>query len=270
MALPGTSSDQAGSFVNPFNGKPLSTEQLQRELEVARYRSQLLEERLKQTSTEAEIKNVPIRKGVEAAQALTQTKKEELQLRDVEQSMKPQPKPSAQEQSGEPKPVKKSAKALAKEKAEAEAAARRAAEIQAAQAAAIPPATLLSVISVGGKNSVVLDIRGNVATIADGEMSPAGPVKVINTQSANVGGRTLKVHDQTIGRFVVSDAKKDPVLLGAGMPVGGASFNPGSNVTALPPSIPANKAATLPPPPLPAGLMNTTNANKTMPSVALQ
>lgn len=242
-----------GSFdtVNPFNGKPMKLETLQRELELARYKSQLLEEQLKQTSAEEEIKNIPVRKAVESAQARTQEKKEVAALKDIERQMTASAR-AANPDEGKPAPVKKSKKALAKEKEEAEAAAAKAREEAAARAAAIPPATLLSVISVGGKNSAVLDIQGGILTVADGESSPVGKVKVIDGQNVNIGGRSYKVHDQTIGRFVVSDTKPTSNLQGSGPAVGTSVAS--SNVASLPPAIPANSSATLPPPPLPAGV----------------
>lgn len=235
-------SDPASALVNPFNGKPLSQDQLQLELERSKYTTQLLEEQLKQTNALEEIKNVPGRKAVEAAQFRTAEKKEEAAVKDIENNMKTAK--VAFEPAAAPKPVKKSAKALAKERAEAAAAAKRQADDAAARAAAIPPAELVSVMLVGSSRAVVIEVNGAVATIADGDQSPVGAVHILDSSSASIGGRVYKVHAQTLSRFVMSDTK--PVVAAGAM---GAPS--GANVTSLPPAIPPGSSAALPPPPIP-------------------
>jgi len=247
-ASPPVAPDPAGDLVNPFNGKPLSADQLQLELERSKYKTQLLEEQLKQTNAAEEIKNVPGRKAVEAAQFRTAEKKEEAAIKDIETGMKA--KAAVAEPPPVAKPVKKSAKALAKERAEAAAAARRASEEAAAQAAATPPAQLVSVMLVGSSRAVVLEVNGAVATVSDGDQSPVGPVHILDSQTANIGGRVYRVHDQTLSRFVVSDPK--PVAPGA---MGATGAVTATNVTTLPPAIPPSPSSTLPPPPIP-GLTN--------------
>jgi hypothetical protein len=235
-------SDPASALVNPFNGKPLSQDQLQLELERSKYTTQLLEEQLKQTNAIEEIKNVPGRKAVEAAQFRTAEKKEEAAVKDIENNMKTAKAPS--EPAAAPKPVKKSAKALAKERAEAAAAAKKQAEDAAARAVAIPPAELVSVMLVGSNRAVVIEVNGAVATIADGDQSPVGAVHILDSSSASIGGRVYKVHAQTLSRFVMSDTK--PVAAASSMGV-----QSGTNVTSLPPAIPPGSSAALPPPPIP-------------------
>ncbi|MNR71667.1 hypothetical protein D3C71_22980 [compost metagenome] len=244
---------QADSLVNPFNGKPLSAEQLQRELEISRMRTQGLEEQLKQTNTLAEIRNVPIRKAVEAAQAMTQAKKEEVNIHKLEQELKPPAPPPA------PAAPVKSAKELAREKAEKLAAEKRAAKAAAELAAKTPPATLLSVVQLGGKRSVVLDIKGNIATVSDGATSPVGPVRVLNDHSAEVNGWTLKVHEQTLGRFVESD----PSTTGAVAAVSPNNPMAVKPATSLPPPIPAANGM---PPAIPAGTQGPGNFTQLPPS----
>ena len=73
---------------NPFTGRQQSVEQLQRQLEDAKLNTQLIEEELKQTNLKGEMGNVPLRKEVEAAQARTATKKEEMGQRDMEELQK--------------------------------------------------------------------------------------------------------------------------------------------------------------------------------------
>ncbi|KWU17837.1 hypothetical protein AS149_14040 [Burkholderia cenocepacia] len=229
----------------------MSQDQLQLELERSKYTTQLLEEQLKQTNALEEIKNVPGRKAVEAAQFRTAEKKEEAAVKDIENKMKDAKVASeVAAAAAAPKPVKKSAKALAKERAQAAAEARKAAEDAAVRAAAIPPAELVSVMLVGSSRAVVIEVNGAVATVADGDQSPVGAVHILDSQSANIGGRVYKVHGQTLSRFVVSDTK--PVVAAAGMPGSVGSVN----VTTLPPAIPSNANATLPPPPIP-GLTGT-------------
>src|SRR5690606_28353828 len=125
------------------------------------------------------------------------------------------------------------------EEVKREAAAKRAAERKAQReakelAAKTPPATLLSVVQMGNERSVVLDIKGNVATVKDGANSPVGPVHVLSGNSATVNGWTLKVHEQTLGRFVTSDKAAAPSF-----PSGAASASQFAGSNGLPPPIPA-------------------------------
>lgn len=255
-----------GTLVNPFNGKPLSMEMLQRELETSRYQSQLLEEQIKQTAAQAELVNIPIRKSVENAQARTQARKEEAAMFDIDNQIAASKAAGvaaaqaarAAQPPAAPKVIKKSAKVLAKEKLEEAEAARVAAVAAEAAAVAranfVPRATLLSVISVGSSRSVVLEIAGNITTVADGGTSPSGKVKILNGDSATVGAHTLKVHDQTLGRFVVSDPKPvEPGKGGGPVMTASASSSPmPAQSTALPPGIPVANGV-LPPPPIPSG-----------------
>jgi hypothetical protein len=258
--------------MNPFNGKSLTVEQLQRELEVSRYHSQMLEEELKQANTREELKNVPARKAVEAAQAETQYRKEILAQKDVETALKHPVEPSPRLTAVAPAVVRKSAKALAKEKAEAENQAKAQAAAAAARAAVPPSVTLLSVLKVGGKASVVLEIQGGVTTVSDGEMSPVGPVKVLSDTSAKVGNTSLTVHGQTISRFVQSDTR--PAASGSSASTAGPT-GPAPAVTSLPPAMPATNV-TLPPPPVPVNIQQAINSGnvpltgKTSPSAMPQ
>jgi hypothetical protein len=53
--------------VNPFTGKSLNEEDLQRQLEASKARTSLLEEQLKQVTITADIANVPLKKRAEVA-----------------------------------------------------------------------------------------------------------------------------------------------------------------------------------------------------------
>lgn len=241
-------------FVNPINGKSLSVEQLQLELERAEMSTKLLSEKLKQANSTYDLNNLVLRKGVEAAQARTQIAKEASTLRDVEQQSAAKQLPAPQAAPTEPPP--KSAKELARERAAAKAAADKAARAAAELAKKTPPATLLSVLSVGNKRSVVLDIKGNIATVSDGETSPVGPVRVIDGGTASVNGWTLKVHEQTIGRWVASD--------------GAVASNTGTSGVSRIPAVPTIAPTTPPvlPPAIPVASSGTPKV-PTVPGTAL-
>ena len=189
------------SAVNPFTGKSLQLEQIQKELEASRLRTQLLEESLKQTNIKEEMATVPLRKAVEAAQAKTNIRKEEAAYVAVEAGVKDQ----------KVKQTKQSAKAAADKeaqmRADIEAKVRKEYATKEAQAPVVRMPTLMSVLVVGQSRSVVLDFDGNTMVAADGTATPAGPVAIRDDQSAYVGGRLFTVRDSTLGRFVVSDPK---------------------------------------------------------------
>lgn len=230
---------RAHALVNPFNGKLISAEDLQHELEMTQYRSMLLEEQLKQTNTLAEINYVPIRRELEAEQTRTQLKKEELSQKQVEEEINPPPPPPPPPPPEPPKEDIKSPAQIQAEMAAARAAERKAKRAAAELAAKTPPATLLSVIKIGSEFSVVLDVKGAITTVKHGSEAPVGLVTVVDESTAIVNGWTLKVHEQTMGRFVESDkaqsAVSSMVSSGSSMPTSGSS---GMMPTNLPPPIP--------------------------------
>lgn len=196
---------------NPFTGKSLTVEQIQLKLEAAKLQTQTLEELLKQTNLNEELNNVPLRKAVEAAQARTSVKKEELAQHEME---------------GQVRAALAAAEAAAREaKAAAQAAKPKTAKQKAAEAkqnaalfanapAPLAPApakpVLLSVLDVAGAKSVVLDFSGATLVAADGDNTPAGTVRIIDGGSASLNGEIFKVRSNTLSRFVVSDPKLDP------------------------------------------------------------
>ncbi len=215
--------------VNPFTGKPLSAEQIQRQLEEAKLRTQMLEEELKQVNLEQEKSNVPLRKAVEAAQARTAVRKEEVTVRDIEEAQKAAAANRAAEEQVRAAKVREAARDAAKEAAAKKSRTKPVAKASEAAdsdddssatkrtAAPVEPPmarrpTLTSVIDLAGSRSAILELAGGTLVVKDGDMTPFGPLKVLDTQSVNLNGDIYRVHSSTLSRFVVSDPKPvDPM-----------------------------------------------------------
>ena len=206
--------------VNPFTGKPLSVEQIQRELEEAKLRTQMLEEALKQSNLREEITNVPLRKAVEAAQARTAAKKEEFGQRDMEELHRAASLSRAAE--SQPKPVKASRDAVSsKSKTAASKSDTKRAPVAANTAGESAPSgedapatpsrstkpVLMSVIEVSGQRAALIDFGGNTLVAQDGGMTPVGPLKILDGTSVNLNGETYRVHGVTLSRFFSYDNK---------------------------------------------------------------
>lgn len=240
---------KASPLVNPFNGKQLSAEQIQHELEMTRMQTQLLEEQLKQTNLSEELKNVPLRKAVEAAQSKTAVQKEEVTQREMGLTAKAAVAPKKVVV-----PVKKSLRTAKAKKSDGNATS----DAKPVAEAAAPRPTLSSVISVGGKKSAVLEFAGGVMAVSEGDNTPFGPMHVVDNQTVQVGGQTLKVHQATLGRFVSSDPKPvKPGPSGAAPAVTAAPVATGAQNAILPPPLPTS----VPPIPAPAANANLNPAN---------
>lgn len=195
-----TQPSQSGDGVNPFTGKSLNEEDLQRQLEASKSRTALLEEQLKQATLSADIANVPIKKRAEVAK---------LELPPTPASAPVAPKPA--------KVVKKR-----------EVKKTPAVEIVTPK---MPNVRLDGIVVNQGVASAVLDVDGNSSVVANGGSTPFGTLKVLNTTSAMVGGMALHVsEDSTIARVHISDPKPvDPKeksafpLPTANMPVSASS-----------------------------------------------
>ena len=193
---------QATTGVNPFTGKSLSEEELQRELEASKAKTALLEEQLKQVTLTADIANVPLKKRAEVA-------KLELPAPPVAASA-----PVVQ------KPVKP--RKVVKKSPSVEIVAPR-----------MPNVKLAGVVVDNGVASAILDVDGNSSIVTNGGSTPFGPVKVLNATSAMVGGMALHVQDDaTIARVHISDPKPvDPKAQMAALPtlpmngIGGTAAN---------------------------------------------
>lgn len=242
VGAPAGAAAKPSPLVNPFNGKPLTAEQIQRQLEETKLQTQLLEEQLKQVNLSEEIKSVPLRKAVEAAQAATSVKKEELALKEMSA---PKVSPTAQAARPKTNTVKKTVTKRAKTKAEVP-------EAKAAPAQ-MPMPTLSSIVSIGAKRSIVLEAAGGTLVVGDGENSPFGQVQVLDGATARVGAMTLKVHAATMARFVNSDQlMATDTTNGGTYPSTAPVTAPTQPVaTASAPSTSGAKAGALPPLPVP-------------------
>lgn len=234
---------KSAAGVNPFTGKPLTVEQIQRELEESKLRTQMLEEDLKQTNLQQELTTVPLRKAVEAAQAKTALKREDMSQRDMEETQKAaaaarqaeerersarvakaeqelknaREAAAAAKKTAAKKPPKKSPSAKKGDETDSEddadVAEKGTRDNKAEQSApAMIRPVLTSVIDLSGSRSAVLDFAGNTLVVQDGGMTPMGPLKILDLHSVEVNGVVLKVHGATLSRFVVSDPKPvDPL-----------------------------------------------------------
>lgn len=220
---------------NPFTGKPKSAEQLQMELDTSKVRTQLLEEELKQTTLQQELKSVPAKKAVEQAQALSSFMKEQLVQKELGVTARPSPAVS-------------STNATPKKKVSKKQTAKKEAPVVVNEVKA-PPAPMISassILIVGNKKSAVLDIDGNILPVADGDQTPFGAVSILSPSAVKVGARTYNVSSSNIGRFTVSDNNRpeDKLKLqqgGMGVGVVPASATPASAQAR------SNTAVTLPP-----------------------
>lgn len=194
--------------VNPFIGKSIGLEARQRDLEAAKLETALLEERIKQAALNEDLKTIPLKKSVEAAQATTARLKEEALQKDSTAKTVGAPTgaatPVAAAQGGAvaapAKPKTRPAKKVNAPKAEAP-------KEQPAAAPAVPKVEVTSVLSLGGVRSAVLEIDGNILTVRHGDSTPVGNVEVLDTQSVRVGGRIYRVHGATLARITISDPK---------------------------------------------------------------
>lgn len=225
VVTPPPAPGKPATAVNPFTGKPLSDEQLQRELETAKMRTSLLEEMLKQTNLNEEIKTLPVRKAVESAQAETSLKKEAISRQELEDARKAAAASKALElaqleqqlKDVRAKPKKASAKNSKAPASASEVIEESSASVKPAPAPAAPLVQLTSVLDIGGMKSAVFDINGGTLIVADGADSPMGLVRVMDSGSVEVNGKPYKVHQATLGRVILSDVKAQPAL-GANSP----------------------------------------------------
>lgn len=282
--------------VNPFNGKLQSVEQVQRDLEQSRLETQMLEERLKQTNLAEELKTVPMRKAVEAAQATTAVKKEAAAQKEIEQNMHaPKVPAGAIVRTGAPaadKPVlvKKKARPVGvKSTDKTGVAADKSVNGTSPVAPAVPQPrpTLLSVLNVGGARSAVVEFAGGTMVVADGDSTPFGVVHVHDQNAVDIGGTTLRVHNATMARFIVSDAKAVTTNGGSGLSAGAAAVGtpaapapvaPAAQISS-PIGLPAQANGALPALPLPPstpaaaapanGNVNPLNGKSSMPALQL-
>lgn len=189
-------------LANPFTGVAATVEELQAELETARLRTAALEEQLKQTNLSQEISTVPLRKAVEAAQARASARAEMTKLEELERNANAAKEAAARERE-EAAAARKASKAGKKNAKNGQVATQE----QPVVAAPPPPpqASVMSVMSVGASRSVVLDFSGNTLVVEQGGMTPLGPVNIVDDNTVQLGGRTLKVSASTLSRYTRSE-----------------------------------------------------------------
>lgn len=245
-------------LVNPFSGKLVSDEEMQRELERKRRQTQMAEELLKQTNVANELHAATMRKNVEIAQSVTALQKEhnsQIDLRSVletreserlritanyenelrrqaeEKRKAAEAEKERKRQLAEAERNKLSPTAMA-EKRRAEAAAIKAAaqlkESQAQAAAQQKPRilpSLVSVMDVSGKKTAVISVDRNTYKVSDGDNTPYGKVRIHSNSEVSFDGRRVSLQGKDgVTRFVSSDVAKVE-----GAPAGGgANFSQGS------------------------------------------
>lgn len=202
-------------LANPFTGVAATVEELQAELETARLRTAALEEQLKQTNLSQEISTVPLRKAVEAAQARASARAEMTKLEELERNANAAKEAAARERE-EAAAARKGSKAGKKNGKSNPAAS----DEQPVVAAPPPPpqATVMSVMSVGASRSVVLDFSGNTLVVEQGGMTPLGPVTIVDDNTVQLGGRTLKVSTSTLSRYTRSETATTAAAQGGALP----------------------------------------------------
>ena len=241
--------DGKAESVNPFTGKGLSGEKILKELELSKLRTQLLEEEYKQSNVRADLANVSVKKAVDAAQAETMLKKEEVAQKLLVEPAKPLvtagnlPKATVTAS-----PIKKVVK---KPIAKLEPA------LEAAVKAVVPPPrpvlVLSSVLKIGQDYTAILSVDGNTFTAHQGESTPYGTVTILSKDSVNIGGALLSVHSQTLARLAMSDAVKESKLAGMGTSAA-TGVAPPTFVPQAPSAAITQTAPSLPPLQLPPGV----------------
>lgn len=181
-AAPATATAQG---VNPFLGTPLNFENAKQELELAKVRSQLLDEQVKQRSSEIDLKQLPSKREAELRKTLYGAS-----------SMTPPPDLPEIQLDGTLKSSSK--KAAAKKKT--------AKPVEVAPAApVVPPAPRVEVLGMTDSQegrSAMISINGNVASVKSGDMTPLGRVQVSGDQVV-VGGKSYAMHSATLSRLTV-------------------------------------------------------------------
>lgn len=238
--------------VNPFTGKALNFEQGQRQLELLRLQSQVLEEQLKQVGLTEDMKNVPLRKAVEAATATTALRKEAGVQQQLEQAAQAVARSEAE--------ARAAARAAKQQASRAPKPAQPARSEPAAAAPAPPPIRLVSVLSVAGQRAAVFTVGDASMIVRQGEQSPFGLVDIVDANVARLGAQHYTVDAHTLARAVLPDRVAEKT---SGASQGGASHsaNPAQpSNTGLPPAPPAAVSASassspaLPPLQLPPGV----------------
>jgi hypothetical protein len=213
------------SDVNPFTGRDLNAEQRQRQLENAKSDTDLIQEKLKQANLIAELTYLPLKKRAEVASlpgivaASTATSTPAGKAGNVAGGVDSQ---------GVVAPVRKAVK---------KAPAKKQAPVVVAPAVPAAPTITVSGISINGKMaSAIVEADGGVMSVQHGESTPFGELRVIDSRTITLGGRTLRVRDAMLSRMTVSDPDYvDPEKAKANAPAPVAAPAAILNLPPLPP-----------------------------------
>jgi hypothetical protein len=248
------------SGVNPFVGKSLNIETKQRDLEVSKMETALLEEQIKQASLAEDMRTLPLKKQVEAAQATTARLREEVAQKEaVRASTAVLTAASVGTPGAATAPLAPARKTVRPPKAKA-AAPLAPAVVAVAPPVRAPRIEATSVLSLGGARSAVIEVDGEVLTVKHGDSTPWGLVDIPDNQSIRLSGRSYKVHGSTLARLAISDPKPiDPQKLAAPAAPGVVALaSPSATfpAQAVMPGPTAGRAGapTLPPLQLPSGI----------------
>jgi hypothetical protein len=184
-AKPGTGQASAAAAVNPFLGVPLDFEGAKQQLEMAKVQSQLLDEKVKQRNAEIELQQLPRKREAELKKALGSGSEGLL--------------PAIQVEGASPIPVKNKPKTVRSEKPAASPAP------VATAAPALPTVPRVEVLGISETpegRAALISINGNVATVKNGSMTPAGRVQ-IGAEQVMVGAGSYSLHQATLARLTM-------------------------------------------------------------------
>ncbi len=194
-ATPAASAQGAAVPANPFNGAALTPEQLQRELELSRAQTRALEDKLLQSLPPEQARALQARREQEASRAAKPETATKPGVR-AEKASKGQPSET----------TARAADAPARDQAAAPVARkvavkpkRRAAPVKEVfendLAGAEDPGrpTLVSIVAVGSRHSVIFEVDGRTFTALDGELTPFGRLTVWDESCIDLGETRLRL-----------------------------------------------------------------------------
>lgn len=192
--LSGAVPDAESAAQNPLTGRNLSVERLEKELEVQKKATALLEERLRQHGIRIDAQNLATKKDAEMSSFRTQLVRERAERATLGPAQAPAEaatKPSTQKK---PKPV-------------AKPAPQPAAEVIITE----PAAPRYEVVGVSGGAagiSVILSTASGTAAYGHGDMSPWGKVSIDPEQGrVRIGSQTQSLPENAIARRQFSDPR---------------------------------------------------------------
>jgi len=178
--------------VNPFTGRDLTAEQRQRQLEDAKLDTDIIQERLRQANLMADLAYLPLKKKAEVSTLPGM----------AVAAVSPTAKAGVVGESG-------GAVAEAPRKAPAKKKApKKKVEPTAPVAPVAPPAPVITVsgISINGSQaSAILEVDGGVMSVPNGGNTPYGQLRVIDSRTVSLAGKSYAVREAMLSRMAVSD-----------------------------------------------------------------